>query len=434
MNHLRSGTIIAFIKAMKNINLFTIVLFLLLPAGLHANPGPEVNVNERYLVESVEFTNIDESKINKDLREEAQKFVGQKYSAKAADTFTQKLHEELKNKISVSQVKVKVDKGIKPEHVKVVFLAEKPPRKKFVNLYSPFLLYHSKEGFSGAFHLDFNKHNHQFIFGLVSDADQLLERNAGLYLSLRIKSLGTDILGFKADFEAYHQSFDRDTLTALEQNPDVPDFYRARHNFAPSLEIRPIKDLTINTGLSFQRIEHQYPSLHTDTAYAGTGDIRYSRDLFLDGYRQTVKADYSLRTATRVLDSDYVYTRHHWTTGYELSKGKNALKVSFTGGIIGGTAPLFERFSLGNSKTLRGWNKLDIAPIGGSRMAHGSLEYRHRCLEVFYDVGTVWDSGKYNPVRHGFGFGFTSGKLFISLAFPVRLHHVAPIFMTGIRF
>jgi len=68
-------------------------------------------------------------------------------------------------------------------------------------------------------------------------------------------------------------------------------------------------------------------------------------------------------------------------------------------------------------------------------MAHGSLEYRYRALAVFYDVGAVWDSGQYNPVRHGLGFGLKSKKnFFISLAFPVRLKNVAPIFMVGRRF
>ena len=32
-------------------------------------------------------------------------------------------------------------------------------------------------------------------------------------------------------------------------------------------------------------------------------------------------------------------------------------------GVLTGTAPLFERFSLGNTTTLRGWNKYDLAPL-----------------------------------------------------------------------
>ena len=60
-------------------------------------------------------------------------------------------------------------------------------------------------------------------------------------------------------------------------------------------------------------------------------------------------------------------------------------------GHICGTAPLFERFTLGDSTTLRGWNKYEVAPAGGDSMFHVSGEYRYRGLAIFTDVGSVWD-------------------------------------------
>ena len=54
-------------------------------------------------------------------------------------------------------------------------------------------------------------------------------------------------------------------------------------------------------------------------------------------------------------------------------------------------APLFERFTLGDSSTLRGWNKSDIAPAGGEHVFHTSVEYRHRGVALFLDSGSVWD-------------------------------------------
>jgi outer membrane protein assembly factor BamA len=110
------------------------------------------------------------------------------------------------------------------------------------------------------------------------------------------------------------------------------------------------------------------------------------------------------------------------------------LGVHFIGGIISGNAPLFERFSLGNSTTLRGWNKFDVAPLGGNRVAHGSLEYRYRHFQIFYDVGSVWDRGWPSQARHGLGFGFANKDAFISLAFPLRFNDVVPIFTFGIRY
>jgi hypothetical protein len=419
---------------MKNTKLFTLLLLLLVSVGAYADDRkPDININERYIVESVEFKGIDESKISRDLRGEAQSFKNQKYNAEAAHECANKLSAELKDRSPVLGVEVKVDKGTEQDHIKLTFEARK---EKTVDLNSSFLLYHSKQGISGDLELIISRYPAAFTFGILTDAERLLERNAGLYFSFEHKNLGTPRLGFRIDFESYHQRFNNATMIALRQRPDVPDFYRSRQNFSPSLSVKPVENLSFNVGVSFQSLEHQYPSLHTEAAYAGTANLRYSRDLsFLQEYQQTVTVTYGVRSATRILESDYVYTHHLWTVDYELSRGKNILEAHFTGGIIGGTAPLFERLSLGNSATLRGWNKFDVAPVGGSRMAHGSLAYKYHSVEVFYDVGTVWDPGQYNPVRHGLGFGLASDeKFFLSLAFPVRLHNAAPIFMVGWRF
>ena len=66
------------------------------------------------------------------------------------------------------------------------------------------------------------------------------------------------------------------------------------------------------------------------------------------------------------------------------------MPTSLFGGITG-DAPLFERFTLGDSTTLRGWNKFDIAPAGGDRVFHQSLEYRYHGFGVFLDSGSVWN-------------------------------------------
>jgi outer membrane protein assembly factor BamA len=101
-------------------------------------------------------------------------------------------------------------------------------------------------------------------------------------------------------------------------------------------------------------------------------------------------------------------------------------------GHINAAAPLFERFSLGNSATLRGWDKFDVAALGGARLAYGSLEYRYRPFQIFYDFGSVWDPGQPATVRHSVGFGLTwKNGFFVSLGFPVRLDDVRPAVMFG---
>jgi outer membrane protein assembly factor BamA len=120
-------------------------------------------------------------------------------------------------------------------------------------------------------------------------------------------------------------------------------------------------------------------------------------------------------------------------------------------GRISGAAPLFERFSLGNAQTLRGWNKFDVAPLGGDRMAHGSVELGFDVFSIFYDAGSVWNQGSPIRVRHAVGFGLRSRTFglgwtntgrsnreddwFITLGFPVEAASIRrPLFMMGFRF
>ncbi len=437
LKDLWSGMARAIHESMKKLNLFTILLMLLWPAGSFAgSQEPEVNVNERYVVESVAFSGADLNKVSKALNDEAQKLVGVKYSEKTAHAIADKLRHNLGS----YQVNVKVERGEKPDHVKVVFQIEKREGSS-LGANVPLVLYHSKQGWSADLEIPFDSHHTRFTFGLLSDADQLLERNAGLHLRFEHNKLGTEKLQLRMDFDSYHQKFNPATETALNERLDVPGIYRTRQNFAPSLSLLPIKGLKASAGVSFQRFQMQYPELRTRTAYAGTADLQYQRRVKSKSkYEQDISAVYSLRTATRALDSDFVYSRHLFTADYSISSGKNFLGAHLLIGAIGGTAPLFERFSLGNSTTLRGWNKFDVAPLGGTRAAHGSLDYHYGQFQLFYDVGTVWDEGRYSQVRHGIGFGWASkpmlfgSKFFASLAFPVRLHNVAPVFMMGIRY
>lgn len=421
----------AICSGMKTKKLITIIWILLWPICIKADDrAPETNANEKYTVEGIKFAGIDEAKISKPLREDAQKLVGAKYSEKSANEIAGRLREELKK----YNVQLKIEKGSQPEQVLVIFEFEK--RHEYpINATGDMFVYHSKEGVSGAFEIPINTHHNVFTFGMVTDADSLLERYAGYWFRYEHLKLGTDKVRLRMDFETYHESFNAATIRALEESPDVPGVYRARQNFAPSLSADPVRSLTLSAGLSFQRLQFQFPELHTETAYAGTADVVFHPTLQpLGKYKQMLSADYSLRTGTRVLDSDLVYSRHLVTAHYTISNGRHLFGARFIGGKITGNPPLFERFSFGNSSTLRGWDKFDVAPIGGTRAAQGSLEYRYRQFEIFYDIGKVWNQQNPSQIRHGLGFGWALGhNLFASLAFPVRLHDVAPVFMIGFR-
>ncbi len=417
---------------MKKTTLLAILLMLFCPARVAAfGQQQDTNVNSRFEVESVTLSGISESKVSKALRDDMQKLVGEKYNETAANDLANRLKKELHDR----SVTVKVKRGDQAEHVKVIFVVEQISYKRF-EIPIPPVVYHTKEGFSGTLEIPIKIHHSVFTFGMVNDSDTLLERNAGFRFRFEQRKVGTEMLQLRLDFDTYHQTFNPATEAALVENPDVPGIYRWRQDFASSLALIPHRDVKLSFGASFQQFQTQYPETHTETAYAATANLQYRhRVQSKNGIRQDIRADYGLRSATRVLDSDFVYTRHFGTADYRFTLHKHSFGAHFRGGIIAGTAPLFERFSLGNSFTLRGWNKFDVAPLGGSRVLHGSLDYRYRPFEIFYDFGAVWDQGQTAHVRHGLGFGLvTRDGFFASLAFPVRLHDVAPVFMIGFRY
>jgi outer membrane protein assembly factor BamA len=103
-------------------------------------------------------------------------------------------------------------------------------------------------------------------------------------------------------------------------------------------------------------------------------------------------------------------------------------------GRISGHAPLFERFTLGDSRTLRGWDKYDIAPAGGDRMFHASLEYRFRGAMLFVDAGSVWNTGDDRRIRFSTGAGFATGPFFFTVGFPINTDDVRAVLTMGFRF
>ncbi len=162
---------------------------------------------------------------------------------------------------------------------------------------------------------------------------------------------------------------------------------------------------------------------------------RYHRRVEGSGaYQQEWDAGYSLRAATNVLGSDFAYARHQGDVQYVCSWGRGQILDDLTAGAITGQAPLFERFILGNSTMLRGWNRFDIDPLGGSRMVANTVEYRYRLFDVFYDSGAIWDQGEGAVLRHSLGIGIRQGGAYAALAFPIREGHIEPVFMVGMNY
>jgi outer membrane protein assembly factor BamA len=146
-----------------------------------------------------------------------------------------------------------------------------------------------------------------------------------------------------------------------------------------------------------------------------------------------VHAAFGVRAGSRALESDLAYTRYLGQGWYRYGWGRHRVQVTGIAGGITGNAPLFERFSLGDSVTLRGWDKYEIAPAGGDRVVHSSIEYGFRGLSVFLDVGSVWDDGTEREIRVSTGLGFHAGPAFLTIGIPLNTDNLRAVVSLGLR-
>ena len=396
----------------------------------------QFNVNCRYTVESVEIPHELQSRISRSLRLDFQSLIGQKLNPSALNDLAHRMRDEL----NVRAVTHRIVRGNAPDHVKIVL--EVAHRRTEFDLSIPKFLYHSNEGWTAAVQGTTTVGTNRFTLGLVSDGDELAERFAGLRTRYENRKLGTDRLRLRFEFDSYHQQWNRSTLNALTARDagaglanGLSAIYRTRQNFEPVVTLVVAKPLTFSFGASFERFQTQFPAARTQTAGAAITTLRYEHhweDLGSD--QRTFEAAYNLRAASRVLASDFVYARHRWEVRYSITRGRHTLTDEALAGLITGRAPLYERYILGTGSLLRGWNKYELDPLGGSRVAHNSLDYRYGMVEVFYDTGAIWDRGQEAVARHAVGIGLRKSSLLLAMAFPIKEGRVIPTFMVGMNY
>jgi outer membrane translocation and assembly module TamA len=236
--------------------------------------------------------------------------------------------------------------------------------------------------------------------------------------------------------EDYHEQWNEATIIAAAGSK--LDLYRSRWNVAPQVTFEVARPLTISVGTSFEQTESESAAIGTRSANAVTLDVVYRHKIEGDRIQQQIDGKYSLRVATRALGSTYTYARHLISMRYEARSGRHIASDEFMGGSIAGQAPFFERFVLGSSSTLRGWDRYEIDPLGGSRVFHNEIAYGYRIgegtLEGFYDTGALWQSDRAATLRHSLGVGYKQGIFVLSMAFPVRDGRIQPVFMAGMNY
>jgi Omp85 superfamily domain len=394
------------------------------------------NVNARYIVETVIVsgqgwtTNLGSEttdKISSGLRHQLIGIIGQKLNPAALDS----LAENLKKEMRAREVIHRVVRAEVAEQVRVEF--EVRPARATLGMNVRQFVYDSKQGWSGSGEADVTVQHHTFALGLVSDGDWLPERYTGITARYEDSRVGTDRLSFKFTAQSFHTQWNHETTTALAYRPDVAtDLYRARQEFQPTATVVLAKPLTLTVGARIELFESEVPAAGTEASNAVITTLRYHRHVEGSENQQDLDADCSLHAATKVLNSDFVYSMRSAGVRYQLRRGKHIVTDNAWGGVIGGRAPLSDRFVLGNTYYLRGWNKYEIDPLGGNRALHNSVEYHYGPFQVFYDVGTVWDEGQPMIGRHSVGIGVRESVFSLAVAIPMRSGHVEPIFMMGI--
>jgi hypothetical protein len=410
-----------------------LLLGSLLSAGTQDS---EFNVNSRYTVETVVISadgwrtdlaadrNPDpEGKLSSTLRKDAAALIGEKLNPTMLEDVGRRIRKELRAR----SVEHHVLRGKAPEYVQVVFEVKLRPARFDVSV--PKFLYNSKQNWSGAAEATATVGHHGFTVGGISDGDELTERFTGLVARYENNKLGSDRVRLRFEFDDYHEQWN-----AASQRAGFSDLYRARRAFEPTVTFALARPLTLTVGASFQEMQSLAPGGATEAANALISTLRYHRRLEDSDNQHDLDADYSVRAATRILSSDFAYARHRIQFRYMLTRGKNVLIDDMTAGAIEGRAPLFERFSLGNATTLRGWNKYELDPLGGDRVVHNSVEYRYGAFQIFYDSGAIWDHNDSAVIRHSAGVGLRQGVFSLAVAFPIREGHIDPIFMVGMNY
>ncbi|HEX5109666.1 MAG TPA: BamA/TamA family outer membrane protein [Vicinamibacterales bacterium] len=407
------------------------VIFLAASIG---DQDVESNVNARYTVESVEISGVPESRLSQGLRDELHALEGKRLDPEKAE----ELEKRIAGELSGYDVKRQTSKGDQAGQIRLVFEITEGESLQWIR-FAPSrseLLYHTDQAWSAALDIPMGGQNTRVVLGLTfGNDDHLIEEYGGIGFRIESRKLGTRRLGLSFELAEDRETWQPSTLAALEADPSIPEAYRRRLRVEPSMTFAFNRHLRASGGVSISELESLSRSPESQMASAFIFGAAFNRRWDeAAGARHDLEVGYDLRVGSTALDSDLDYTRHHGSARYRFRVNNNNVIASFAAGRVTGAAPMFERFSLGDTTTLRGWSKYDIAAAGGNRMISQSIEYRFHHAAVFFDAGSFWDQGQSVRYRTSAGFGLHGDQAFMTLGFPLNAGELRVAFMMGVRF
>lgn len=396
--------------------------------------GVEANINARYNVEDVSLRGVNEQKLSQGLRDELHAMEGKPFDSDAAERVQNKLKDELPG----NNVSRRTERGDQTGTIKLIYTIERTESSRWLR-FEPIdgnALYHTDLGWGAVLPMAIDTGDWRVTPILtLDDADSLVEENSGFGVRVESRKLGTDRLGMMFEWSGYDSKWRSPTVAALAFRPDLPGLYGARMNVTPMLKFAITRQLSIAGGVDIVELGSFTENGPSDMANAATGAIRYYQQWTPgNGIKHQAGGVFSFRGGTDSLQSDFTYQRYFGQADYAVNWGKQWVLVMGQGGSIDGNAPLFERFTLGDSRNLRGWNKYDISPVGTDRMFATSVEYRYSGFMMFFDAGSVWDAGTTKQIRTSAGFGWVAGPFFGLVGFPLNTNDFRAVFTTGFRF
>lgn len=394
----------------------------------------EANVNARYVVDEVEIRGIDEARLDRTLRDDLHALVGKPLDSEEAE----RLRARLKDALPDYTVLRRTVRGDQQGRIKLIYYVIPPESARWLR-FEPAdanAVFHSDQGWGANLVLGIGGDDFRVTPIIpIDNGDDLIEEYSGFGLRVESRHVGTDRLGVFFEWSTYDQDWRGETLAAMSFRPDLPALYRNRMAVTPLVKFAFTPQVSVGGGVAITELDSLVEPGPSRMANAGIGFIRYHDQWPAgSGMKQKLDASFTARAGASSLQSDLVYQRYLMRADYAIGSARQQLIVSAMGGGIDGDAPMFERFALGDSKTLRGWNKWAITPVGGDRMFSTTLEFRYRMVGMFLDSGSVWDAGTVKQLRFSTGVSFTPGPVFFTLGFPLNTDEFRAVFTMGLRF
>jgi hypothetical protein len=393
----------------------------------------QANVNARYIVDEVEIRGIDEARLDRTLRDDIHALVGKPLDSEEAE----RLLTRLKDALPDYTVLRRTARGSQPGRIKLIYDLIRPESARWLR-FEPVdanALFHSDQGWGANLVLGLGGDDFRVTPIIpIDNGDDLIEEYSGFGLRFESRKVGTERLGVFFEWSTYDQEWRDVTLAALALRPDIPGAYRNRMSVTPLVKFAFTPQVSVGGGVAITELDSLVEPGPSRMANSGIGFVRFHNQWRADsGMRQRLDASFTARAGTSSLQSDLVYQRYFLRADYAIGSARQQLIVSAMGGAIDGDAPMFERFALGDSKTLRGWDKWAITPVGGDRMFSTTLEYRYRMVGMFLDSGSAWDTGAARQLRFSTGVSFNPGPAFFTLGFPLNTDEFRAVFTMGIR-